>query len=249
MVRRVRTISALAGVSAVAVLSAPSAGAATNLGETFDPPSFCATDTTYLVTGSVGNTYTVPFDGVISGWSFQTGSFAPESIRLKIGRVTTGTDLSAPSTDLSVAGQSASEVPAESSLNTFSTQVSVQQGDFLGIYLGPGGGAQCSDSSRLGFPDHFNNSEVLAGTSDSFDREEEGQINLAAVLEPDTDHDGFGDETQDACPSNATTQDVCPSPPVQPQTVKKKKKCKKHKKKHRSAESAKKKKCKKKKKR
>ena len=35
------------------------------------------------------------------------------------------------------------------------------------------------------------------------------QLLVAAVIEPDADHDGFGDETQDACPTQATTQGAC----------------------------------------
>jgi hypothetical protein len=59
-------------------------------------------------------------------------------------------------------------------------------------------------------------------------------ILVAGTVEADADRDGFGDETQDACPSNASTQGPCP-----------KRKCKKKHKK-RSATEAKKKKCKKK---
>ena len=33
---------------------------------------------------------------------------------------------------------------------------------------------------------------------------------LSADIEPDADHDGFGDETQDKCPTDATTHDACP---------------------------------------
>jgi hypothetical protein len=58
------------------------------------------------------------------------------------------------------------------------------------------------------------------------------------------DHDGFGDETQDQCPTNAGTQGACPVSPVTSGTNRKK--CMKNRKKH-WAESAKKK-CKKKKK-
>jgi hypothetical protein len=65
---------------------------------------------------------------------------------------------------------------------------------------------------------------------------------VQATVEPDADHDGFGDETQDQCPTDASTQGPCPTsaPPTPPPPHKKK--CKKHK--HRSAEVAKK--CKKK---
>jgi hypothetical protein len=61
-----------------------------------------------------------------------------------------------------------------------------------------------------------------------------------ADIEPDADRDGFGDETQDACPINAATQGACPAVPI------KRKKCKKRKK-HHSAAAAKKKRCKRKK--
>ena len=176
---------------------------------------------------------------MISRWSFQAGSSVPDSVKLKIGRAAPGTNLSAPTTDLSVTGESASEVLVTNSLNSYSTRVPVQQGDFLGIYLGGIDYVPCGDQSSTGFVDHYNVSDVLAGTSATFTRETEGQIEVAAVLEPDADHDGFGDETQDQCATNGGTQSPCP-------VTSAKRKCKKHKK-HHSAESAKKKKCKKKK--
>ena len=37
----------------------------------------------------------------------------------------------------------------------------------------------------------------------------------ASLAEADADGDGFGDETQDACPSDATTQAACPAPETQ----------------------------------
>ena len=35
------------------------------------------------------------------------------------------------------------------------------------------------------------------------------ELLVAATIEPDADGDGFGDETQDQCPSQATTQGAC----------------------------------------
>jgi hypothetical protein len=239
---RVRLISALAVTTAALLASAPSAGAATDLGETFDPPSPCGTNTTYIVTDSIGDAYTVPSNGVITGWSFQTGAVAPEVIRLKVGRAISGTDLSTAQTELSVSGESIAQVPAVSSLNSYPTRVPVQQGDFIGIYLGGTGSVPCGDAGNsAGYRDHYSDSDVLAGDSATFTSEMDGQIEVAAVLEPDADQDGFGDETQDACPSNAAVTGACPATPAPAP----KKKCKKNKKKH-SAESAKKK-CKKKK--
>jgi hypothetical protein len=241
---KVRVVSAVVGATAVLWVSAPAAGAATNLGETFDSPSGCAPNTTYLVTDSIGGAYTVPSDGVISSWSFQTGATAPEVVKLKIGRVISSSDLEATDTELSISGESISQVPSASSLNTFPTRVPVRQGDFLGVYLGAAGGSvQCSDAgSSAGYRDHYSATDVLTGSSATFTGESDGQINVAAVLEPDADQDGFGDETQDQCPSNPATRGQCPITPVT--TTVTKKKCKKHKKQH-SAQSAKKKKCKK----
>jgi hypothetical protein len=42
------------------------------------------------------------------------------------------------------------------------------------------------------------------------------RINMAAVVEPDVDGDGFGDETQDGCPTDASTQGPCPQPSAPP---------------------------------
>ncbi len=71
-------------------------------------------------------------------------------------------------------------------------------------------------------------------------------------IEPDADLDGFGDETQDRCPTNAATQAACPATATPATTPAKKCKKKKRKKKGKSsAEAAKKKKkggCKKKRK-
>jgi hypothetical protein len=73
-------------------------------------------------------------------------------------------------------------------------------------------------------------------------------ILVQGTVESDTDGDGFGDDTQDGCPTNASTHGSCASTLPTPPPTKKKKKCKKKHKK-RSAEAAKKKKCKKRKRR
>lgn len=48
---------------------------------------------------------------------------------------------------------------------------------------------------------------------------------VQATVEPDADHDRFGDETQDQCPTNAITRGPCPTPTAAAH----KKKCKKSK--------------------
>jgi hypothetical protein len=46
-----------------------------------------------------------------------------------------------------------------------------------------------------------------------------GELLVQATIEPDADNDGFGDETQDQCPTQAATQGPCIAPPAPPATV------------------------------
>jgi hypothetical protein len=49
----------------------------------------------------------------------------------------------------------------------------------------------------------------LLGGAPQGSAEATGELLVQATLEPDADGDGFGDETQDQCPSQATTQGPC----------------------------------------
>jgi hypothetical protein len=133
---------------------------------------------------------------------------------------------------------------------SFPTRISVSGGELLGIdipagpnvngcvYVGAGSGNTWSSADSV----------MPVGQTETHTAIPDGRLNVSAVLEPDADHDGFGDETQDQCPTDASIQGACPVTPVTPAppvTTVKKKKCKKHNKKHHSASSAKKKNCKK----
>jgi hypothetical protein len=232
MGRRIGLFLALGSVAGIALAAPSGALGATTLGETFVPES-CGTDT-YIQTADPGNRYMVPFDGVITKWSYQSDSTPPAGIRFKVGRTGPGADLSL-NTDVTIVGQSATETLAPSALNTYGTQIPVKAGDRIGEFIP-------DDCSRedITYTDHFFNADVQPGVTELF-TVEDFQQDISAVLEPDCDKDGLGDETQDADVSSCHPA----AAPVTPVTTVKKKKCKK--KKHRSAESAKKKKCKKKK--
>jgi hypothetical protein len=227
MNRKVLFALVLAGVGVMA--SVTSAAAATNLGAAFPPTDLCAANTTYIQVASPGTPYAVPSDGVITGWTFDGGSVVPPTVKLKVGRALPGTNLGMDA-NLGIVGESAPEVPRASSVNTYATRVPVKSGDFLGIYLGPPNATVPCVRLVPGFADLYKNGDVPSPSTAPFTYEDGAQFDLAAVLEPDADHDGYGDETQDQCPANGTTQGPCPS------------KCKHRKKKHRSAETAKKKK-------
>ncbi len=224
------------GVLGLFGVLAPSASGAVTVGQTFTPDLNFGGPGTFIQSSSPDNSYTVPADGVISSWSFEAAAGTTAPLKLKVVR-------SAGGADFTTVGDSQLETPESSSLNTWPTRISVRAGDLMGhFYTALDSTISYRDASGFNTDELCCNDPVLdppPGTTATYDPNVDLQIDVSASLEPDADQDGFGDETQDQCPTDAGTQGPCPVTPV------KKKKCKK-KHKH-SAESAKKK-CKKKKK-
>src|SRR5262249_54390121 len=115
MGRKLALASALAGAALAFVLPG-AAGAATTLGETFVPGG-CAEDT-YIQsdTPSGAPSYTAPFDGVITRWSYQSDASPPPSVRLKVAR-----DLGGGS--FKIVAQSALEDITANTLNTYQSRI------------------------------------------------------------------------------------------------------------------------------
>src|SRR5690349_14825637 len=62
----------------------------------------------------------------------------------------------------------------------------------------------------------WNAGDVRPGNSSSFQVTQQDQtFPVQATLERDADHDGYGDETQDRCPSDPTLHSVCDTFPPQ----------------------------------
>ena len=207
---RSATVSVIVGCG---LLLAPgTSSAATTLGQTFTPGS-CGEET-YIQTATPPGapSYTAPFDGVITQWSYQSDSTPPPTIRLKVAQDFGGGTLK-------IVAESAVENIAANTLNAYQSRISMPAGTDLGEYIH----TDCSREDDT-YTDYFlDPPELSVGATSSAFHQEGFQQDISAVLEPDADHDGFGDETQDQCPTNGTTQGPCP----------KKKKCK-HKKKHKS---------------
>lgn len=53
--------------------------------------------------------------------------------------------------------------------------------------------------------------DVPLGATAEFNESSGATAAVAATIEPDADHDGYGDETQDKCPQSAATQAACPT--------------------------------------
>jgi len=200
-----------ATVGAALCWTAP-AGAATQFGQTFNPTSTgpILPATTYLQCLSPGDGYGAPSPGVITSWSFQADGLPPQ-IKLKVGRL-------AASLSFTIVGESALETPAPSELNTFSTRIPVQAGDLLGFFATPGT-RNVATTPAPGYNTcrRVGDGDQPVGTTNNYSQQTspEYQLDVAAILEPDADNDGFGDETQDQCPGDASKQGDCAPPDTQ----------------------------------
>jgi len=149
--------------------------------------------------------WVVPSDGVITGYSHRAFTIDPGvQVRMLLVR-------QVDANNWSVAAKSAYSVPTASSLNTFPVRLPAHAGETLalGILNGTattacGTSATATVHSSTDDPD---DGGITTGTGFA-----DVVADISAVLEPDADKDGFGDLTQDACPSVATLQTACPVP-------------------------------------
>ena len=218
---------ALFAVGAVGLLAAmaPPAFAATTVGQAAPStatPILCSPLAGVQITSGAGApSYTVPSDGVLTGYTTRAGSAAGAGMQLVV--------FSRSGAVYTVVGSSAMNSLTPSAVDHFPARIGVLSGDLLGLQV-TGTDNWCvfagvpADQHLYSPP--FNAQPGAPFTPDSF--ASGNRWNIEASLEPDADHDGFGDETQDQCPTNAATQGPCPVTPV-------KSKCKHKKKKHKSS--------------
>jgi Ca2+-binding RTX toxin-like protein len=109
------------------------------VGQNFAPTA-CTGGTTFTAlqfTSGEGNPYTVAAAGVITSWSFQTGSSAVPGLKLKVAR-----PQSALGSYLFI-GESAAGTQTPNAVNTYPANIPVEAGDTIGIYFGAPAGAPC----------------------------------------------------------------------------------------------------------
>jgi hypothetical protein len=213
-------------VIAVCLGAAAGASAATQFGD----PCFAAavlpeSETVTIFQAAApqsGLPMTSPFAGVITSWGLNAGSAlapgASNPVKLKVLR-------SDPTNKTAqVVGESFGTAVAGS--NKFDARIPVQAGDRVALASDDTPILACAESlpgDALGLieGDPAIGSTVPYGESS----EVSGQIPLFATVEADADGDGYGDETQDQCPTDASTQGPCPvktaptTPPPAPTTL------------------------------
>lgn len=150
-----------------------------------------------------------PFSGVITKWKLNLTTEAEPSVSIpedfKVFRANRANGT------VQVVAESRLSVVAGS--NTFDTRIPVQAGDFIGLSgAGPLGVLYCEEPKVSTVIGAFEGSASIGSTVPFAElTEEEIRVPAVAVIEPDADGDGYGDETQDQCPQSATTQAPCPT--------------------------------------
>ncbi len=224
---RIALVAFLAAVS-LGLGTASAAGAATVIGQTGTPGNVIVPGKTMLQsTLASGAGYTAPAGGVITSWSSTANATANRTQKLLVMRLASGNTFSVIQRDV------LRTLALVNQLNTFSgIRIPIEAGDRIGLYV-PATQPGNASSGAFGTGDLGdvikNNVGAEPGSSVLLDAPQNAnnRVNVSAVIEPDADKDGFGDETQDKCPSSGTTQGACPA--------KKAKKCKKAKKQGKAA--------------
>jgi hypothetical protein len=204
--RSLRGAGVLGVLVAVALMVAPAASAAIEVGDECaanvaeGPYSMLPEDTATpgrlpLATSA---------SGVVTSW--KVNSIWPEAVseRLAVFRST-----GSAGTFQVVAESNEGSVGPGS--NVFSTRIPVQTGDRMGLVaVGLDSPAYCL-TGNAGDHAWFFNGSVGTGSPHLFAAGVEVRVPVVAVIEPDKDGDGYGDETQDGCPQSAAYQGPCPT--------------------------------------
>src|SRR3954467_3986338 len=195
---------------------APAAQGAVTIGSQIDTPSsydnqgsYCtgsgvctAVNQTLSASSRAADGLTAPFDGVIVRWRINSGS-ADNPVELRVLRQGSGTSYTG-------AGTSSTQMTVSGKSPLFDTRLRIKQDDSIGVDIHKGALVFANNSPGA--------SAVLWGGVNNFpmglpdDTSGEGtavsskELLVQAVEERDADGDGFGDESQDACPANADRQ-------------------------------------------
>ncbi|MGN6815086.1 MAG: hypothetical protein ACTHK3_03245 [Solirubrobacterales bacterium] len=191
--------------AAFSVAGAPTASAATVIGD-----QCSATETAeglgvfeFSAPGNPLSTAAAA-NGIVTSWSVNSSIPAAVPTVLKVVRVTGPKQLF-------IAGESAVQ-NVSLGANTFPTRIPIQAGDRVGLAGASEIGVPfCETPGEKGLLGIFLNAGTGSTTPFEPQSESEARIPVTATIEPDADNDGFGDETQDACPQSAATQAACPT--------------------------------------
>jgi hypothetical protein len=176
-------------------------------------PTNCVPNGTFIQRGldaAETDPYVVPSDGVIVQWRTRVGNLqSGTGARLEVWRFVSGDTFS-------YVGGSRMEQPLTSgTLNVMPTRVAVKQDDVIAIHTSADNGGPCVydtpgvTANSVGFG-QYTGTKTAGDTQALPPNNPTSRVNVSAMLEPDADHDGWGDESQDNClgVSNPTNLDT-----------------------------------------
>lgn len=208
MTRLTRAALAAGLSGCMLLLASGSASAATTIGQNgVDAAGTCGAGNSFIQTGTATGvpSYAVPAGGgVITSWSFLAGSTTGEHDKLKVVR-SVGT-----ANQFVVVGESALEAMTPNTLNTFQLRIPVQAGDLIGLFTD---GKDCVSTHTPGNTNlYVAGADPAPGTTfTGIPESSSGEAyNVSAVVEPDADGDGLGDDTQDKCVGATGSVQGCP---------------------------------------
>jgi hypothetical protein len=157
--------------------------------------------------GAGAPSYVAPVNGVITSFTHQANGTAGQVRALVLADVPA-------SGSRAITARSAKLAVVVNRVNTFATQLPIRAGQRLGLWYStnlmacltvgvPGDASVTAAPFDADATATFTQNGAFVGTY---------RPNIAATFEPDADGDGFGDETQDACPRSALTTAPCPEP-------------------------------------
>lgn len=204
--RSLRAVALVGTVLAIALIGAPAATAATEVGDecTGDTASgpFSLVPEARAVEGPLP--LAAPTGGVVTKW--KVNSAYPTAVREVMGAFRpTGA-----AGTFQVVGES-NEENVNPGPNVFSTRIPVHAGDRFGpVAVTNESPLFCASASNADHTWSFPGS-VGVGSTHLFAAGVKTRVPLVAVIEPDRDGDGYGDETQDGCPQSGAYQGPCPT--------------------------------------
>ena len=152
---------------------------------------------------------------MIVSWSYRTVN-NPPSIRLRVYRAgaNASTWFARSESSAKVPGAGAGNVKANT-LNTFTEApgLRIEAGDVLGLTANGGNGISCGNTESNADELCTSNGPPAVGASNSnfvCGALVKLRLGVSVTIEADGDGDGFGDESQDGCPTEASTQGACP---------------------------------------
>jgi hypothetical protein len=153
-----------------------------------------------------GRVVAAPFDGVVVRYRIRAQGASRLYVLRYVGDDTVVRQASGPTLPVS----------APAALTAFPVRIPIAEGDHLGAWVA--GQTTIFGREVAGADlDIFSPApDLLTPTAppEAGQRDQQGEVAFNADVEPDADHDGYGDETQDLCPTDGGTHVACPQPVV-----------------------------------